>query len=344
MTRRILIGALILTALALVAGSATAQNGWISGTISDTNPVPQGNPISGATVSVVNGTQNAASNATGYFNLTVPDGNYTLKITKAGYVDKVSERVTVHGNKTTLQNFFLVKPTGNLTGTVTDSTDGTPIGYIDISYSGGNSTSRRAKTDDSGKYNLTGLPVGTITIHVSTYTVFYNLNNDANYIVTITAGQTATKDFQLPAPPVWVNGTVEDTKGNGIFGATVKLGNVTDRVIDLDGTILFLIEPGTYPLEVSAQGYDPVSKNIIIDKNNKSFEVALKKTGTTTAGEAGSADGTLAAGLLMLTLIPVIVIAIIIIAVIMWRKKKKAMVAPAPWAPVPQAPWEPPRI
>ena len=339
-----MLGGLIVSALALVAGCAAAENGWIAGTVSDTNPVPQGNPISGAAVSVVSGSQTTTSDAAGHFNLTVPDGSYTLKISKSGYVDKISDAVTVHGNQTTLQNFVLVKPTGNLSGTVTDSTDGTPIGNIFIDYYVGDNLVKAARTSDNGKYNLSDLPVGALTIHVNTFGAFFDDINDVLTTVTIKAGQTTTKDFQLPSPPIWVNVTVKETKGAGIFGATVKLGNSLNRVLGLDGIALFLIKPGAYTLEVSADGYDTVSKNVTIVKNNPDINVILKKTGTTIPGDVGSTNGTLAAGLLMLILIPVIVVVVIIVVVIMWLKKKKPVVAPAPWVPVPQAPWEPPRI
>jgi hypothetical protein len=110
MTRKILLGGFILTALVLIAGAATAENGWIHGTVSDTYLVPKGKSISSANVSVENGGWSVLTNNTGHFNLSLPVGSYTLRATKSGYNDNVSGIVTVSANATFTQNFILVKP------------------------------------------------------------------------------------------------------------------------------------------------------------------------------------------------------------------------------------------
>ena len=313
-------------ATVVVGLSATAENGWIAGRVGDSYLFPyMGSPISGATVSVVNGTQTATTNATGYYNITVPEGNYTLTVSATGYNSKTSSQLTVTANNTTTYTTYLSMPSGNLTGTVTDQ-DGSPMIAATIKYNENISTI----TLLDGKYTLTGLPVGTLTITVTPF-----LGTPTTFTATIVNGQTTTKDIQLATPsPVIV--MVVDSSEVPIVGASVTLGNLSGTTGSA-GSVLLNGTPGSVLLTAKASGYDTRSQTVTVDKGGDTFTVTLPKKGETAA--AAAALFGFAAGIcLVIILIPLIILILIIWLIIRWLRKKKVQTAPAPPPGAPPAP------
>ncbi|MBP7558065.1 MAG: SusC/RagA family TonB-linked outer membrane protein, partial [Chitinophagaceae bacterium] len=78
--RRSLIKSLWLTGLVLVGLQAWAQR-TVTGKVSDANAAP----ISGATVSVVNGTANAVTSEAGTFTITIPNGEVRLRFSHVNF-------------------------------------------------------------------------------------------------------------------------------------------------------------------------------------------------------------------------------------------------------------------
>ena len=329
--RKALLGALMLGLLtAVVALPASADNGWISGTVYQ-KTLLFGDPLSGATVTTDTGGYSAQTNATGAYNISVAPGNYTLKVTASGWVDATSSQLTVTANNTTRKDFALVKPTGNLTGTITDADDGTPISMVTIKYNDGTILPPSTFTDTSGKYALKGLPVGTLNINVTPLLGY----PETSFSVTITAGQNTTKDVQLKMPTTVTVAVGGGVLGLPISGATVTVGSVSGTT-DALGMVTLTVTPGNYTLTVKASGYQTAKKDITVTKGDNTYQATLSKPG-------GNVDTGLMALLfgalcLILFLPLLIIIIVIVVVIILLRRKKKAKAAEAAAMPAPPAP------
>ena len=78
---------------------------------------------------------------------------------------------------------------GTITGTVTDANSGVPLSGAGIELEG---RLRPAPTDADGRYTVTDVPVGQVTIRVRL--IGYGA---AGQTMTVAAGQTVTADFQI---------------------------------------------------------------------------------------------------------------------------------------------------
>jgi subtilisin family serine protease len=140
-------------------------------------------------------------------------------------------------------------PTGTLTGTVTDASNGNPVAGATIQAVG--PTTRTTTTNASGQYSLI-LPVGTYEVTAS---AFGYLTETATG-VEITDGTTTVQDFALdPAPSHTVSGYVRDSDGQGLEGATVTiLGTpIPPATTDANGFYSFASVPeGTYDIRADA--------------------------------------------------------------------------------------------
>ncbi|MDR0902133.1 MAG: TonB-dependent receptor, partial [Opitutaceae bacterium] len=81
---------------------------------------------------------------------------------------------------------------GGIEGVVYNSTDGLPLGRVKVSASGAGFAPRETLTDDEGRFAFANLPPGAARLDVS-YLGF----DPQTAGVTIAAGATATRDFQL---------------------------------------------------------------------------------------------------------------------------------------------------
>ncbi len=94
-----------------------APMGYINGTVTS-----GGQPLGGALVSVTGGSSTTFTN--GFYSLKVIEGTYNVTASKRPeYYDNTTSGVAVISGNTTVQDFVLtIKPTGNITGTVTNAT------------------------------------------------------------------------------------------------------------------------------------------------------------------------------------------------------------------------------
>jgi subtilisin family serine protease len=162
-------------------------------------------------------------------------------------------------------------PTGTLTGTVTNASNGTPIAGATVHASG--PADRTATTNASGAYSLVA-PVGD---YVVTASAFGFATGTAN--VTIVEGQTTTQDFALtPAPSHAVSGHVRDTANNPIANATVTiLGTpIPPAITDASGAYSFASVPeGTYDVRATAgRCNDPQTQQLVVD-SDETLDFAL---------------------------------------------------------------------
>ncbi len=106
----------------------------------------------------------------------------------------------------------LPPPTGNITGTVTDSSDGSPIGGASVSADTGENTT----TAPDGTYALSNVPTGsrTVTATAGGYV-------SQNISITVADGETSTVNFALDP---------ETSTGTGTIKGRVTDANTRDRL------------------------------------------------------------------------------------------------------------------
>ncbi|MCG2827235.1 MAG: carboxypeptidase-like regulatory domain-containing protein, partial [Thermoplasmatales archaeon] len=125
--------------------------------------------------------------------------------------------------------------TGNITGYVNDTTPGTPLPGATVSVPGYSTT-----TDSSGRYNLTGIPIGTYAVTASKV----GYNSGVNPGVVVNFGQTTWSNFTLAVSAadfqiLWVNYT------NPVL--TTQTINITVHVKNAGGS-------GTQTITVTISG------------------------------------------------------------------------------------------
>ena len=335
--RMILSAAIVVLALVLVSCPASAIDGWITGTVSQSGG--SGDPIPGAALTLSGTSNTVTTDSSGNYNITVLAGACTLQVAANGYNAQTSGTINVtEGNTTAGINFRLEKPSGNLTGTVIDDDDGVPIAGVTISYPSGGPPSPTVQTDSGGRYLLSDLPVGTLLMNLTASQPF----NSQNFTVTIRSGQTIQKNFQLRAN-TYLSIAV---KGGGkpLPGATVNAGNFSGTT-DTSGMVRLEVRPGTYDVEVTAEGYTTAKLTILVEKGKTT-------SSTVTISKTGGGGGTIGGGsmLLIAGAAAAVVVVLGLLVFIMMRRKKNAargsaagpygsQASPAAGAPG-QAPWD----
>src|SRR5262245_52940841 len=106
---------------------------------------------------------------------------------------------------TNLLSVHLLAQSGNVSGTVTDSSRHAVLVGAQVQVEG---QALRTSTDASGRFLLLGVPAGTVKVTVS-YLGFDPLTRE----VTVSGGVTGQLDFALSLPKVLVEVTVTDSPG-----------------------------------------------------------------------------------------------------------------------------------
>ena len=167
-------------------------NGTIAGIVYD---AVSNTPIQGATVTVLEANVTVVTNETGYFQVSVPAGTYTLVVSAEGYYP-YNTTVSVDENETV----FIPIPLnplgwGTIAGYVTDAATGEPIqgALVSVDYS----PELSATTDANGYYEIPNVPAGSHVV-----SVFANGYTKASANVTLAPNETVVVNFSLePLPP-----------------------------------------------------------------------------------------------------------------------------------------------
>jgi len=134
-----------------------------------------------------------------------------LTASAAGYTS-ATQSSTVTAGATTTTNFTLTATPGTITGKVSDSA-GTGISGASVSYSGGSAT-----TDTNGNYTLASVAPGTYSVTASAPGY-----NSSTSTVAVNAGSRSTLNFGLTVQTGNIHGTVTNSSGKAIGGATVTI-------------------------------------------------------------------------------------------------------------------------
>ncbi len=142
---------------------------------------------------------------------------------------------------------------GQITGYVQDAF-ARPISGADV-YTGSHSTT----TASDGTYTLTNMTEG--TYNVTADKTGYTLKTETG--VNVPSGGTVTVNFTLAGSTGKLAGTVEDTSGQPIAGATVTIDSTSYAATTAtDGSYsIYDVAPGTYSVTATATGHAPQTVN-----------------------------------------------------------------------------------
>lgn len=263
------------------------QPAHVSGHVRDRS----GAGLAGATVAVVEGPTSASvtTDSTGAYDLPpLEAGVYLLGASLEGYV-AVQRSVSLSPGAVEAIDFTLLTLPARIVGTVSDAAGGRLSGATVEVVTG--PTDASDTTDSSGAYLLDGLEEGAYTIRASR-----DGYHEETASTTLSARETATLDITLVPFRGEITGTVEDTLGRGVSGATVS---VTDGPGDAQATTdssgayrLADLSPGEYDLEASCGGYGSDTATVTVrpgETSTADFVIAAIPGGIT--GSARDTDG-----------------------------------------------------
>lgn len=159
--------------------------GNISGNIKDFS---NKTPIENATVKFImasdtNKVYEANSNSDGYFSKQIPSGNYSVTVSKEGYLPRTIQNIVVNGNETTyLSESLMLIPNDarpEISGKVINAISGNSEANVELRfrYNHGNNSGEYITTDgenvlvlvsdENGYYYTDKLPIGYYTIEAS---------------------------------------------------------------------------------------------------------------------------------------------------------------------------------
>src|SRR5262245_8780861 len=145
-----------------ISGSTTPSgSGAIAGKVTN---VSTGGAVSGATVSYSGGS--ATSDTSGNYRLNnVATGTYNVTAARTGYLSRTLSATVTSGNTTTLN--LPIATAGILAGKVTNS-GGSAIAGATVKITGGKvATTKTIKTNSTGNYSSSWIPVGSYSITVT---------------------------------------------------------------------------------------------------------------------------------------------------------------------------------
>lgn len=216
-------------------------------------------PIGGATVVVRDAYTDAEvtsgnTDATGaYVASGLPGGSYTVDVTAAGYFP-ANGQATVNGySNVTVE--MQPQVDGILTVTAIDSPTGAPIAgaSITITDPDGNEVAAGATSVD-GTFSTNTLTGGPYTVTV-TATGYQPAETQA-----FVSGDSMVSIWLQPAPGTLTIAVVDQVSGEPVAGATVTVMDIWSVIAtgttDANGEFFAgVLEPGSYYVEVSADGY-----------------------------------------------------------------------------------------
>jgi large repetitive protein len=272
----------------VVSGKTTTENivladatGTIVGSVIDSSTQ---NALSGAKITLLDGN----SKQVGYAVITKTDGtfeiqnvsvgDYSLQVSATGYATNTISNISVSAVGTTQEAISMTQNGAIVSGTVTSDTGATVSGAsVSLVNSLGRIVGTVVKTDSSGQYTFTNVPLDTYTIEVY----------DQNYKSASLAGQTISSGTNTISPIQLgsltqsnYSGKVIDPDGNPISTATITLMNSNHEVIkvastDVNGNFSLqnISKKESLTLVIRANGY--YTRTLPLNWNVTSFTLYL---------------------------------------------------------------------
>jgi protocatechuate 3,4-dioxygenase beta subunit len=240
----------------VTAGTLSSKNfalvptvGSISGTVKDAQTTVG---LVGASVTCACGGSATTGTGGAYSIANVAPGTYSMTFSATGYVSQTINNVVVTAGHATTESVALSSSPGAIQGNVTDATASVHPALAGVSVSC-TCQGTPVTTNASGNYLFPTVAAGTYSLTFTDAT-FVTLTINS---VTVTAGNTTTKNAALTEDGN-LNGNVTDaTTPGSITGATVTCSCQVGTVpTDGSGHYLFPnIAPGNYSLTFSDTGY-----------------------------------------------------------------------------------------
>ena len=228
-----------------VVVNVTVENGTIIGYVFDA--LTQA-PIAGAEVTVVEANITTYTNSSGFFQVTVPAGSYTLEVSASGY-HTYETSVTVQENQTLVIQIPL-QPAGygTIKGYVVDASTGDPIqgAYVVVDEN----PNFTAVTDANGYYEIANIPAGTHVVEAFAQGYSRGYAN-----VTLLPNETVWANFSLaPLPPAIAvvgnyKGHVYQLLAEYFNGTGIQVANYTDARSLLEDWLNGMINPATIVID-----------------------------------------------------------------------------------------------
>ncbi len=200
---------------------------------------------------------------------------------------------------------------GTLRGTVKNALDSTAIQGAQVTAG-----LRGSASDATGAYNFS-LPPGSYTATASKFGY-----SDQSHPATITANSTTWLNFTLTPNEGWIKGTVTSTVGNASVKASIFVkdeatGHILSVGTNDQGVFNISLEPGTYKVNASANGYQNNSVSGVVVLTGQTHTVWLQLTPIST-GEQGLSPVVIGAIVAV-----VVIVAGAVLAVFLTRRRKK---------------------
>lgn len=237
--------------------SLSLDPGTISGQVTD--PVIM-NSIEGATINVYSGQILIATSVTdpngNYQISTLSAGNYIVTASQTGYQTQAIG-ATVTAGATTIVNFALLKPSGTISGQVTDSLTTNPLKGAQVSVFSGQTLIGIGITDINGNYTIPNLTPGEYTVIASAGSKYQIASQGA----TVVGSMTTTVNFALQLNPGRIAGTVTNgANSTPIPGASILLLNnftvIGSALTDANGNYSIIgLAPGNYTVIANAPNF-----------------------------------------------------------------------------------------
>lgn len=258
-----------------------------------------------------NSQQSSSSTVTGAdgsFELPVWGGNWTFQIEEDGYISQQVNRTIVDGVDQTL-NYVVPNPTGQISGSVKNSSGQGISGVFVNGYANINGTdySSGTETDSNGNFQIPAIN-GTWSLSLSCDTLQQqNYNCPQNQNATIN-NNNATLNFILQTfvTTASINGRVVNAAGSGIsgiqVGAVLQSGQTSRSATSQnDGSFSIPVYAGQWSLQIfnSPSGYITPSQNVSVTDgvNINNVEIKLLAADATITGTVKNGSGAPVAGI-----------------------------------------------
>jgi RHS repeat-associated protein len=220
-----------------------------------------GGPLAGVTVTVIETAAVAITDASGSLALVAPAGTYTLKLTLPGYLDQTLPAFTLEAGRThDLGNVTLTAKPATLSGTVIDSTTGSPIAGATVTANV-NGIAAAGLAAEAGPLSTTTDAAGGFLLQVppGTYTLMISkagFGSRTTSLINLGPGVSHAFGTLTLEPLGTITGTVvKATDSAPVSGATVTVdGTLNSTTTDAAGHFALTQAAGTYTVTVEAGG------------------------------------------------------------------------------------------
>lgn len=234
-----------------------------------------GNPISGASIALIKGSQNVIATTTtaldgSYTFLGVNPGQYSVRASAAGFETQILGAKATN-NQTTTIDFQLLSNPGTISGQVIDSGALSPINGATILVTQNNFLIDSTTSDANGDYTIIGLDPGSNI--VAALANGYQTSIEG---AIVQEGQTTVLNFSLDTSPGSVSGTVTAANtGLPITGAVVEV-IFDNQVVEstqtdsLGNYTVSSLSPDLYDVLVLANNFQAQEISVDVQSNQTS--------------------------------------------------------------------------